>query len=137
MFSTRFPTSMSENASHTNSSSLNQVCFAFTIHSIMRPTGSPGNTLKAMRPRINSRRRSKAYRSRAHLIPTYAPTRPRITTVLASQGTSVVRNEARKRSRCISMILHAIQPGTQNPYPNMIGMNALPCKPILCMTESI
>jgi hypothetical protein len=59
------------------------------------------------------------YNARAHQMLTTAATKPRITTVLAVQGTRETRNAAVSFCFEVSMILQEKQAGTLHPYPRI------------------
>ena len=82
---------------------------------MIKPTGSPGRTLKAILPKMKTRIRSKAYKAKAACKPTNLPTNPRITTVLAAHGIKTTTKAAKKRSRSVSIILQPIHAGTLHP----------------------
>ena len=57
--------------------------------------------------------------------------------VCAVQGIKVTMKTANIRSRDRSMIRQPRQAGTLHPILSIQGMNAFPCKPIVCMKRSI
>ena len=67
-----------------------------------------------------------------------APTNKRYTGILAEHDMNGTINIVINLSFSFSMVLVAIIPGTPQPNPKSIGMNALPCNPTnLCISLSI
>ncbi len=62
----------------------------------------------------------------AQIMPTNAATIPAMTTVLAEQGTRVMRNAAIVCSRRVFKILRLIIAGTAQPNPMTMGIIASP-----------
>src|SRR5664280_2511009 len=139
------PAAMMGNAKVTKSLSLNQDClsvmrkgghFSFGI-SMMSPGLVPGMKRFSTRPTMKTMMRLMMYNDSAGQKPMKAPTSPRMTTVRAEHGTSVASTLAMKRSRSRSMIRVPRTAGTLHPNPRMMGMKALPCRPIGCMMASV